>query len=75
MVGLCRLAHRQGICLKRQAAGARTAAAVAAAAAQKSTHIALPAHTHTQRAMYKHFGFNGAGLGDGPDLIQTQLTR
>ena len=68
-----RFALRQGVGLKRQAAGAGTGAAVAAAAAQKGRHIALPADAHAQRAVNETLGLDAAVLCDVLHLRQAQL--
>ena len=73
MVQAARLAFRQGVGLKGQAAGAGTGAAVAAAAAQKSRHIALAADAHAQRTVHKTLGLNAAVLRDVLHLGQAQL--
>ena len=75
MAGFARLAGAQAVgSIKRQAAGTRAGAAVAAAPAQERAHHALAAHGHAHRAVYKHFAFDRACLYHGFDLRQAQLT-
>ena len=65
-------------CVERQAARPGTAAAVAAAAAQKRAHIALAGDAHAQRAVHEHLGLDAAfrrRAGDGSHLAQRQLPR
>ena len=69
-----RLALRQGICLKRQAARAGTGTAVAAASAQKGRHVALAADAHAQRAVHEALGLDAAVLCDMLHLGHAQLT-
>ena len=74
MVQAARLALRQGICLKRQAARAGTGTAVAAASAQKGRHVALAADAHAQRAVHEALGLDAAVLCDMLHLGHAQLT-
>ena len=71
--GLAGFQPRRGI--KRQAAGARAGAAVAAAPAQKGAHHALAGYTHTEGAVDKDFYLNRTCLTDGADFLQRELTR
>ena len=75
VAGFARLAGAQAVgSIKRQAAGPRAGAAVAAAPAQERAHHALAAHGHAHRAVHKHFAFDRACLYHGFDLRQAQLT-
>ena len=76
MAGLAGLAGFQACAgVKGQAAGPGAGAPVAAAAAQKGAHHALAGHTHAECAVDEHLHLNGAGLADGADFIEGQLTR
>ena len=58
---------------KRQAAGLCAQSAVAAALPNHRAHITLTGHTHTQRTVYKHFGFNLRLRGNRSDLRPAHL--
>ena len=73
VVQTARLTLRQSVCLKGQSAGTCTGAAVAAAPAQKSRHIALTADAHAQCTMHKALGLDAAVLRDVLHLRQAQL--
>ena len=74
VVQAARLAFRQGVGLKRQAAGPGAGAAVAAAPAQKGRHITLAAHAHAQRTVHEALGLDAAVLRDVFHLGQAQFT-
>ena len=57
------------------AARLRAGAAVAAAAADERTHIALAGIAEAQRPVHEHLGFNARVLRDEADLLERELAR